>query len=119
MAVDIIRLNKYKSNRLQGKTKTQSMIDSGFAYNTAMDRCSDNKSVLIGEKEIQQEIDKAGLIKKAFIVLENELRGLKASDRITASMNILKFTIGEKLKTTESLCIEDETEYNTIKGEYI
>ncbi len=55
--VDWLRIARYKAARLMGNSKVQSMLKAGFKESTAYDRCSDNKSVLIGEAQLKEDIN--------------------------------------------------------------
>jgi len=97
--IDIIKLNKYKLNRLNNKSKTQSLIDSGYSVKTANHKQWEMPLVKVGEEQIKEELNKSGLIEKAYKVLENCLNANKDSDKIAAAMNILKYQQGDTVKS--------------------
>ena len=94
--VDTIKLKKYKESRLKGNSKSKALMDIGVKPESANAHCSDMPVVLRGEMEIADEIDKAGLAKKAYRTLESNLSAERPSDRNTAASAILDFTEGKK-----------------------
>jgi len=113
--IDIIKLNKYKLNRLNNKSKTQSLINSGYSVKTANHKQWEMPLVKVGEEQIKEELNKSGLVEKAYKVLEECLNANKDSDKIAAAQAILKFKEGE-ISNIKQLNPDEEKEYQDIKA---
>ena len=97
--INPIRLQKYKLVRRKGWTIERSMIYAGLSPSTAKAQNRSTRLGKVGDAQILEEMQRDGLIGKAFFTLEDALTAKKTSDRIAAAQNILRFTEGEKHQT--------------------
>jgi len=103
---DIVRKELYKKARVEGKTKADAMRAAGYAESTCTDRQGDTPSVVLGERELQEDIKK--LITPEYVLskLRQETENAqKASDRIAATALLGKYLQMFKEESKQGIAI--------------
>ena len=98
-AINPVRKAIVKDSLLKGKSARESLKDAGYS-NGHIRRSTKNRIVKDSIKEIERELDKKGMIKRAYNTLDNCLESKQNANKVQAAQAILRFTEGDKISTT-------------------